>query len=403
MEGFVQFAQNTVKAVSEIISFPISVSNEKGYILGDTDPTRFGTLHKPSIEVINANEVILFTAEKASRMENVLPGVAVPLNFDGRPVGVLGIIGDPIEVESYAHLVKKYVEMMWQETLHLQVENLESMTLESFVQYILLNRSVNQEQLNHYCKLLHIKANCNRICITIDIGDSFLKNVQNKHHTIAPNRFKKALLDCVVRAFDNDPQNVCAFLNTERIVFLKYVNGEDGYFQFMEEFRNRSLHLLEMFQVYNIHNAIVASGNIASSIEDMDQSYRESDSIINYGNKLDLTPKILTYYDWDILLEMLPNHIDAKMGRMLVQRLRPLLHNEAYPVLKRDFLTYCINNMNVSKAAKELFIHRNTLIYRLKKIDIITGLDTGRFDHCTLLCFALKEDGNVSQQSDYKN
>ncbi|WP_404455078.1 helix-turn-helix domain-containing protein [Virgibacillus necropolis] len=393
MDGFVQFAQKTVKAVSEILSFPISVSDERGYIIGDTNSSRIGTVHMPSIEVMKANKVILFTEDKASRMDNVLPGVAVPLNFDNKPVGVLGIIGDPDEVESYAYLVKKYVEMMWQETLHVQIENLETMTLESFVQYILLNKSINRNQINHYCKLLTINSEVKRICIIVDIGNYLLKNVQFNDGTIPRDRLKKTLLDCVVRTFDKHQQDICAFLNTERIVFLKSIESEDDFLHFMVGFWDRCEKLLEMFSVYKVDDVTIASGNLFPSIDSLNQSYEQADWLIRYGNKSSITPKIYSYYDWNILIDILPHQIDSKMQKILVQRLKSLINNEAFTDLKHNFITYCNHNMNISKAAKALFIHRNTLIYRLKKIDNLTGLCTSKFEHCTLLYFVLKEDG----------
>ncbi|MEC5423300.1 helix-turn-helix domain-containing protein [Virgibacillus sp. C22-A2] len=53
-------------------------------------------------------------------------------------------------------------------------------------------------------------------------------------------------------------------------------------------------------------------------------------------------------------------------------------------------MTYCETNMNTSKAAKKLFIHRNTLTYRLQKVEEITTFDTKCFEHCMLLYLALK-------------
>lgn len=390
MDGFVQFAQRTVKAVSDILPFPISVSDEQGCIAGDTNPSRIGTVHTPSIEVIRANKVILYTEEKASRIDNVLPGVAVPLNFDNKPVGVLGIIGDPDEVESYAYLVKKYVEMMWQETLHVQFENLETMTLESFVQYILLSESVNLNQINHYCKLLNIKSTVRRVCILVDIGDYIVKNVQGKQRAIPLERFKKTLLECVIRSFDGSQHDICAFLNMEKIVFLKSMKGESDFLHFMEEFRVRSDKLLEMFCVYKVDDVAIASGNIFSSIENLNQSYEQADWLIEYGKRLSIVPKIYSYYDWEILIDIFPNQLDEKMQKIVVQRLKPLMDNNAFIELKYNFITYCNHNMNISKTAKALFIHRNTLIYRLKKIDNLTGICTSRFEHCMLLYLVLK-------------
>lgn len=64
MEGFVQFAQTVVKTISKISPFPVSLSNDEGYIIGDTDSSRIGTLHTPSIEVIETNRVISLIRKK---------------------------------------------------------------------------------------------------------------------------------------------------------------------------------------------------------------------------------------------------------------------------------------------------------------------------------------------------
>ena len=129
-----QFAQKVVIAVSEISPFPISLSNEKGIIIGANDPARIGTYHKPSIEVLAQNDMVLFTEEKIKSMENVLPGVAVPLtlriNRDIKTIGVLGIIGKPEKVKPYAKLIKKYVEMMWQDILLNDIITIEEKMLE---------------------------------------------------------------------------------------------------------------------------------------------------------------------------------------------------------------------------------------------------------------------------------
>lgn len=390
MEGFVQFAQKAVKAVSDTLPFPISLSDEHGYIIGDTNASRIGTLHNPSMEVIKANEVITFTEEKAIGMENVLPGVAVPLNFDNKPVGVLGIIGNPNEVESYAYLVKKYVEIMWQETIRVQIENLDAMTLESFVQYVLLNKTVDQDQLNHYCQLLDVDSSSNRACIVVDIGNFLLENVQAKQKAFLPEQLKRTLLDCVVRAFDESLNNICAFLNTKRIVLMKSFGNETGFVQFMDEFTNRSEHLQKMFEIYSIEEMTISSGNMCSSIENVNESYQEADFLIKFGQEHSITPQIYTYYSWDILHKMLPYSIDENMQKILDQRINTLVNNDDFLELADNFVTYCNHNMNISKAAKALYIHRNTLIYRLKKIDRIAELDTSSFEHCIVLYFVLK-------------
>lgn len=58
------------------------------------------------------------------------------------------------------------------------------------------------------------------------------------------------------------------------------------------------------------------------------------------------------------------------------------------------------NNLNISEAARRLFIHRNTLVYRLEKIKKLTGLDLRKFDHAIVFQIALmvKKQLEVSQE-----
>ncbi|MBO4732970.1 MAG: helix-turn-helix domain-containing protein, partial [Clostridia bacterium] len=50
------------------------------------------------------------------------------------------------------------------------------------------------------------------------------------------------------------------------------------------------------------------------------------------------------------------------------------------------------NNLNVSETSRKLFVHRNTLVYRLEKIKKITGLDLRQFDHAIIFKIALMVD-----------
>ncbi|WP_176448136.1 sugar diacid recognition domain-containing protein [Lentibacillus sp. CBA3610] len=176
-----QIAQKVVKAVSIILPFDISLSDEQGYIIGSSIPlTKWAHCMNHQKSESRKNTFLLFDDEKIKTQPNVLPGVAAPLKFDSSTIGVLGIIGPPEKVEPYAQLVVKYVEMMWHETFDRQIEELETKTLETFAQYILLNETTNQVRVEQYCKMLAISHHTKRFCIVVDIGDSLFSSIQNK-------------------------------------------------------------------------------------------------------------------------------------------------------------------------------------------------------------------------------
>lgn len=388
IEDFVQIAQKVVKTVTKILPFHISLSDEQGYIIGSSIPERIGKLHEPSKEVLDKNTFILFDDEKVKNQPNVLPGVAAPLKFDSSTVGVLGIIGPPEQVEPYAQLISKYVEMRWHEIFDKQLEDLETKTLETFAQYILLNDTTNQVRVEQYCKMLDISFHTNRFCIVVDIGDSLISSVQNRTPV---GQLKERLLDCTRKAFDSHKNVICTFLNTEKIILLKPVQSENDYLTALEQFTEQSYHLTDMFEAYQITNISAAAGNLCHTIDRISESYQEAESLIKFGRQLNISPNIYTFHSFNILKELLPHQIDAHFQEKIMFRLRPLIEDNDFPELMQNFMVYCHNKMNISQAAKELYIHRNTLIYRLKKIETITSVNLKDFEHCIMLYLALKK------------
>ncbi|MFD1851861.1 CdaR family transcriptional regulator [Oceanobacillus bengalensis] len=389
MNDLVQFAQKVVDAVSNIVPFPISLSDEDGYIIGSTIPNRIGTLHTPSKEVLDQNAFIYFDEIKIINMENVLPGVAAPLVFNNKPIGVLGIIGPPDQVKPYAYLIKKHVEMTWQEIISWQTEDLRLKTLEAFAQYILLNDTLNREKIERQSKMFEIQYEAKRFCIVIDIEEALL----NTDNSIQIDSVKQQLVQCVSTAFDCKADFLCTFLNSEKIILLKSVKDEEEYELALKQFRKQSNELLKMFRSYHILKASIAIGNLQPTIEKINQSFQEAVGLIECGKKANISPKIYSFHDSNILLELLPAQINSAFLNKLTFFLKAFIENENFTELAKTFIGYCEADLNISKAAKELFIHRNTLIYRLQKIEDITSLNTKHFKHCTMLYLILKHNG----------
>lgn len=221
MKDFMQFIQTTLKSVSKISPFPLSVSDAEGYIIGDSNPERIGTFHQPSSDVLKQNAPLSFHQNHLSDYENVFPGVALPLEFDEETIGVLGIIGNPKEVLPYAQLIKRHVEVIWQDTIRSQIDDLETSLLEAFIQYILLVESSDPQKTAYYCEMLHIDPAWKRYCILIDIGDVLLQRVRTTAQLTEEAHFRKKLLETVSHCFSKHDQDVIAFLNTEKIILIK--------------------------------------------------------------------------------------------------------------------------------------------------------------------------------------
>jgi carbohydrate diacid regulator len=383
----VQFAQKVVKTVSKISPFAISLSDHNGYIIGATDESRVGTYHFPSKEVIEKNDYIIFDKVKIKNLDNVYEGIAFPLQFDYKTLGVLGIIGPPNEVEPYGFLIKEYVEIMWQETFHQQISNMEEKTKETFAQYILLNETVQTQRVKQYCDTLGITYGKMYFCIVIDIANSLLQNAK-KH--ISVDQLKSNLLRCSQEAYQCSNTSLVTFLNTEKIVILRQVENKEEYREVLTQFDQQSRNLINLFKIYSITEPSIAVGSPTPTIEAASESYHEAEHLIQFTKERNFSKKVHSPFDWDIILEQLPYETSEDFYHKVRFRMHSFFEYDRFDEMATLFITYCENNMNISQTAKVLYIHRNTLIYRLRKIEEMTSIKTNRFQDCMLLYLVLK-------------
>jgi len=132
----------------------------------------------------------------------------------------------------------------------------------------------------------------------------------------------------------------------------------------------------------------VGIGTVVESIRDLAKSYKESQIAIEVGKVFDNEKSIINYQSLGIgrLIYQLP----STLCEMFLQE---VFKRGALEALDRETLVtiqaFFENNLNVSETSRKLFVHRNTLVYRLEKIKKLTGLDLREFDHAITFKVAL--------------
>lgn len=130
--------------------------------------------------------------------------------------------------------------------------------------------------------------------------------------------------------------------------------------------------------------AYIGVGGVKSGLYSIRESFIEAQEAINLGLMQQNNSNIFLFHK--LLLERFLQNI-PRDGRKefydlaYSESLKKVLNEEMLTTV----LTFFANNLNLSEAARKLFIHRNTLIYRLEKIQKTTGLDLRNFDDAVLL------------------
>ena len=132
----------------------------------------------------------------------------------------------------------------------------------------------------------------------------------------------------------------------------------------------------------------VGIGTVVNSIKDLARSFKEAQVALEVGKVFDTEKPIVSYNHLGIarLIYQLPTTL-CEMFLKEVFRKGSIdsLDHETLFTIQRFFE----NSLNVSETSRKLFVHRNTLVYRLEKIKKITGLDLREFEDAIVFKVAL--------------
>ncbi len=135
-------------------------------------------------------------------------------------------------------------------------------------------------------------------------------------------------------------------------------------------------------------HAVIGIGTTVSNLKDLARSFKDAQTALEVGKVFDTEKTIVSYDNLGIarLIYQLPNTLCETFLREVFKRGSiDSLDQETLFTIQRFFE----NNLNVSETSRKLFVHRNTLVYRLEKIKKITGLDLREFDHAIIFKIAL--------------
>ncbi|MCR4925364.1 MAG: helix-turn-helix domain-containing protein [Clostridiales bacterium] len=135
-------------------------------------------------------------------------------------------------------------------------------------------------------------------------------------------------------------------------------------------------------------HAIVGIGTTVKSIKDLASSFKEAQVALEVGKVFDTEKTIVSYENLGIarLIYQLPTTLCEMFLKEVFKRGSiDSLDQETLFTIQRFFE----NNLNVSETSRKLFVHRNTLVYRLEKIKKLTGLDLREFDDAIVFKVAL--------------
>ncbi len=215
---------------------------------------------------------------------------------------------------------------------------------------------------------LHFNSEVSRACMLI----------KTKVHT------DYSLIDIVQSMFPDKKKDFVISISETDIALVKEVGPEIG----PKELEKLASSIADTLSgEYYVH-CVVGIGSIVNGVKDLASSFKEAQVALEVGKVFDTEKSIISYDHLGIarLIYQLPTTLcEMYLKEVFKRGSIDSLDQETLFTIQRFFE----NNLNVSETSRKLFVHRNTLVYRLEKIKKLTGLDLREFDDAIVFKVAL--------------
>ncbi len=224
-------------------------------------------------------------------------------------------------------------------------------------------------------------------------GDIYLKSRELSFNNEArrcvlliriPEKNDTAVFDAINGLFPDRSKDFVININKTDIVLVKELRPQTEMKDLEKLARSIADTLTKEFYI----NSLIGIGTIVTGIRELARSFKEAQISLEVGKVFDTEKTIITYENLGIarLIYQLPTTLcDMFLHEIFKRGSIDSLDNETLFTIQKFFE----NNLNVSETSRKLFVHRNTLVYRLEKIKKLTGLDLREFDDAIVFKVAL--------------
>ena len=268
---------------------------------------------------------------------------------------------------------------------------------------IVMGVALNEAKINYeekYNKATFVK---NIISDNILPGDVYARAKELRFVTDIPravllvqqvDRTDVMVLDVVQRLFPDKQADFVFSISETDIVVIKELGGNES----VEALEELAKHIENAIHAELMVKVVMGIGTVAGHLRELADRYKEAQVAIEVGKIFEPEKSIIRYENLGIgrIIYQLPVTL-CEMFLSEVFKKNPIesLDGDTLDTINKFFE----NNLNVSETSRKLYVHRNTLVYRLEKIKKLTGLDLREFDHAIIFKVAMMVNRYLEYQS----
>ncbi len=342
--------QNACNQLKRDIHRKIGIMDDNGYIIACSDETKIGFQKENVITHFELNNDDFITGGYTFRKIETYNKNIYVVFCEGEDDLAKGFIAF---LATHFVTIKQYYD--------------EKYDKNSFVKNIILDNILPSDVL-YKTRELKIPVEANRIVLIVRSH----KSGETSFVDVLQNLFPDVSKDFIIRIDDRD------------VAIVREIKPDCD----IKAISKSAQELHDTIMSEGMVKVSVGISTIVETIQDLARAYREARIALEVGKVFDTEKNIISYDNLGIgrLIYQLPTTLcELFLKEVFKKESINVLDNETIYTIQKFFE----NNLNVSETSRKLFVHRNTLVYRLDKIKKLTGLDLREFDDAIIFKVAM--------------
>lgn len=347
-------AAELVDVTSELVEGrTINIMNPHGIIVASTEKDRIGSLHQGALEAVQTGKTVSIYRDQLSHYPGAKEGCNMPLRINGTIIGAVGIYGNPNEIQSLAHLLEVYATKYYQLEAMASPRLADAELRSRILRYLL---SPSDNAITAATSLMHAQ----KIHLILPVTVVVISPRSGNPLTLTPDNPLPAFLD----DFLLGQQDIWGIVNDRLVLILSTRESPLG------------TSLRNVATPGFLADYRISIGEECATLWDIPRSYGQA-SLLDTAAPDDFNdirqPSTQCHY-------MLAHTATTEPGFMdeLYRKLSNAFSAQEMQVMLHTAQCYYELDHKVNLAASRLFIHKNTLQYRVRRL--LEALD---LVHCT--------------------
>lgn len=352
-----RFVQTIINQVKDVINKLVGVVNEKNIVIACSDLAKIGTTKDIKVSDNIDKKNIFYDEDCTYKIFNFQPNLRYIIFVEG------------IEEVSkqYANMIsimlnnsKKYYD--------------EKHNKNNFIQNIALNNILPSD--------IYVKAQEFNLKVEVSRVTFLIRIKLNENETTSNDN--AIAYETLNELFVRKSKDFIFNVNSREIALIKEFPENTNH----ENLITMTEKIFETLKTKITSKIYIGFSSQVDNIKQLEQSFKEANIALNIGEIFSDCEKIMNYNNLGIyrIIYQLPmtlceTFLKEVFKKMSIER----LDSETFSTIHSFFE----NNLNISETSQQLFIHRNTLVYRLEKIKRLTGFDLRKFEDATIFKIAM--------------